>query len=229
MTRARAPESVSVAVFCEREGAIRNAFLARGFDAWSVDIEPAADGSNRHIRDDAAKVLQHRWDLVILAHPPCPYLCNSGVRWLYRDGRAANGRDPERWRQMEAAAAFYRMFRDAAHVPLRAIENPAMHRYAQELTGRGEGSQLQTVQPWWFGHPTFKATVWELFGLPPLARAGALTPPRPGTDEHRRWSVVHRMPPGPDRSRKRSATPPPMATAYAAQWGDAALCLEERP
>lgn len=219
----RIPASISVAVFCEREGRIRDAFLQRGFDAWSIDIERDEHGSNRHIQDDAAVVLKQRWDLVILAHPPCPYLCNSGVRWLYRDGRADNGRDPDRWRQMEAAAAFYRMFREAAHVPLRAIENPAMHRYAQELTQRGVGSTLQTVQPWWFGSATFKATVWELFGLPELKRQGALVPPKPGTVEHRSWSVVHRMPPGPDRSRKRSATPPEMATAYASQWGDAAL------
>ncbi|PTR05070.1 hypothetical protein C8K11_1459, partial [Novosphingobium sp. GV055] len=42
--------SARVLIGCERSGVLRRAFLARGIDAWSCDLEPADDGSNRHIR-----------------------------------------------------------------------------------------------------------------------------------------------------------------------------------
>ncbi|MGL4975975.1 MAG: hypothetical protein ACRC56_11810 [Bosea sp. (in: a-proteobacteria)] len=221
----RCPSTVSVLLACEREAHVRDAFLALGFDAWSCDIESSSAPSNRHIQDDVLRVMgQHRWDLMLVAHPPCTILCNSGARWLYKGGRGTE-RDEARWEALERACAFYRQFRDASYIPLRAIENPVMHQHARELTQRGMGSEVQTVQPWWFGHESFKATTWELFGTPKLCATNRLTPPKPGTDEHKRWSVVHRMSPGPDRARLRSETPVPVAQAYAAQWGAAALRL----
>jgi len=75
------------------------------------------------------------------------------------------------------------------------------------------------VQPWWFGEPFFKATGFELIGLPELRPTNRLTPPAPGTDEHKAWSRVHRMPPGPERARLRSETFPGLAAACADQWG----------
>jgi hypothetical protein len=70
-----------VLVACEYSGTVRNAFLARGHDAWSCDLLPAEDASDRHIQGDARSILDNNWDLLI-AHPPCTRLCNSGVRWL---------------------------------------------------------------------------------------------------------------------------------------------------
>lgn len=205
-----------VLIACERSGVVRRAFIAAGHDAWSCDIEPADDGSNRHIRGDVLDHLDDGWDLLAVMHPPCTILCNSGVRWLYRGGNRANGKDPARWAELEQAAAFYRALRDATQIPRRAVENPVMHRYAMQLTARGE---TQFVQPWWFGDPFFKATGLELVNLPPLAPTDRLTPPRPGTPEHKAWSRVHREPPGPDRAKKRSETFPGLARAMAAQWG----------
>ena len=91
-----------------------------------------------------------------------------------------------------------------------------MHRHAMELTQRGP---TQFVQPWWFGDPYFKSTGFELINLPKLAPTNRLVPPKAGTDEHKAWSRIHRMPPGPDRSRLRSDTFPGMADACADQWG----------
>lgn len=78
-----------VLVACEYSGIVRNAFLERGHDAWSCDLLPSEGGSNRHIRDDARDILNDGWDLLndgwdllMVAHPPCTRLCNSGVRWL---------------------------------------------------------------------------------------------------------------------------------------------------
>ena len=74
---------MKILIACEFSGIVRNAFLDKGHDAWSCDILPSDDGSNRHITDDIRKVMKMEdWDMMMVAHPPCTRLCNSGVRWL---------------------------------------------------------------------------------------------------------------------------------------------------
>lgn len=74
---------MKVLVACERSGTVRDAFLAEGHDAWSCDIKPADKPSNRHIQDDARRVVSwEQWDAVCIIHPPCFRLANSGVKWL---------------------------------------------------------------------------------------------------------------------------------------------------
>ncbi|BEV00114.1 hypothetical protein [Novosphingobium olei] len=209
-----------VLIGCERSGVLRRAFLALGFDAWSCDLEPADDGSNRHIRDDLLAHLDDGWDMLAVMHPPCTILCNSGGRWLYIGGKKVNGRDEPRWAELDAAAAFYRACREKGNIRRRALENPVMHRHAIERTQRG---RTQFVQPWWFGDPFFKSTGFELIELPDLQPTNKLTPPKAGTDEHKAWSRVHRMPPGAERARLRSETFPGLADACADQWGAALL------
>ena len=208
-----------VLVGCERSGIVRNAFLALGYDAWSCDIMPADDASNRHITGDVRDHLHDGWDLLAVMHPPCTVLCNSGVKHLYIGGQKANGRNPARWQALDEAAAFYRTLRDDGPIPCRVIENPVMHSHAIALTGRGK---TQFVQPWWFGDPYFKATGFELINLPMLKPTNKLAPPKAGTDEHKKWSMVHRAPPGADRARIRSQTFPGLAKALASQLGPAA-------
>lgn len=203
-----------VLIGCERSGETRRKFRERGHDAWSCDIEWSDDCSPHHIRGDVLDNLHLGWDLMI-AHPECRYLANSGAKWLYIDGRSENGPDPARWEAMERAAEFYCRLRDAP-IPFKAIENPVMHQHAVRLI---EPGPRQVVQPWWFGDPAFKATGFELINLPRLFATNRLTPPKPGTDEHKRWSFIHRMPPGPERARLRSRTFAGIATACADQWG----------
>ncbi len=209
-----------VLVACERSGVVRRAFLAAGHDAWSCDIEAADDGSNRHIRGDVRDHLNDGWDLLAVMQPPCTVLCNSGAKWLYIGGRKINGPEPTRWAELEQAAAFYRTLRDATEIPRRAIENPIMHEHAIRLTGRGK---VQFIQPWWFGDPFFKATGLELVNLPALRATNRLTPPKPGTAQHKAWSVIHRASGwgkhAADRARARSQTFPGPALAMASQWG----------
>lgn len=204
----------------ERSGVMRRAFLARGFDAWSCDLEAPDDASNRHIRGNLLDHLDDGWDMLAVMHPPCTILCNSGVRWLYIGGKRVNGPDPARHAELGQAAAVYRACREQGNIPRRAIENPVMHREAIRLTGRGH---TQFVQPWWFGDPFFKATGFELINLPELRPTNKLTPPKAGTPEHAAWSKIHRMPPGPDRAKLRSETFPGIANAAADQWGAALL------
>lgn len=203
-----------VLIGCEVSGVVRRAFAARGFDAWSCDLQPSEDRSNRHIIGDVRDYLNDGWDLICVFHPPCTRLCNSGVRWLHTPppGRTK----AELWAELdEAADLFNACWR--APCPRVAVENPVMHKHARARIKVWR--KPQTVQPWWFGEPFFKATGLYLRGLPPLAPTNKLTPPKPGTAEHKAWSAVHRAPPGPDRARFRSRTFEGVANAMADQWG----------
>ena len=137
-----------VLIACEFSGIVRDAFLTRGHDAWSCDLLPTESTiTDRHIQDDAVKVIASaKWDLMI-AHPPCTYLTNAGVRWLYKSGRGRE-RDPERWANMREGAKFFNLLWECS-IPHIAVENPIMHSYAAALVGEPPS---QIIQPWMFGH-----------------------------------------------------------------------------
>lgn len=192
-----------VLVACEFSGAVRDAFIRRGHDAWSCDLlEGLGDYKHSHIQGDVLKVLANRrrygkWDLMI-AHPPCTFLCNSGVRWLHER--------PERWQQMDDGAEFFKILLEAK-VPRIAVENPVMHKYAKARIGM---EFTQSIQPWQFGHGETKRTCLWLKNLPPL---------RPTNIVSGRLPVVHFTSPGPDRGLLRSITYQGIADAMADQWG----------
>ena len=68
-----------ILVACEYSGRVRDAFIARGFDAISCDLLPT-DAPGPHLQGDVTKWLAMRWDLII-AHPPCTYLTAAGLHW----------------------------------------------------------------------------------------------------------------------------------------------------
>lgn len=141
----------------------------------------------------------------MVAHPPCTFLSNSGVRWLY--GGKGTDRDPDRWAKMEAAARFFRRLLEHPTIPHIAVENPIMHGYGQAIIGRGPD---QTVQPWMFGHGETKATSYWLKNLPLLVPTDVV---------EGRVARVHLASPGPNRWMERSRGLPGMAAAIADQWG----------
>lgn len=152
-------------------------------------------------------------------HPPCTRLCNSGVRWL---SVPPPGRDlAGMWAELDEGAALFSACWNAP-IDRIAVENPVMHKHAKARIGNYRPA-AQTVQPWWFGDPAFKATGLYLKGLPPLAATDRLTPPRKADEpeRHADWSKVHRASPGPNRARERSVTFGGMARAMAEQWGGA--------
>ncbi|AXC51214.1 hypothetical protein DRW48_10395 [Paracoccus suum] len=208
-----------VLIGCETSGVMRRAFTALGHDAWSCDLLAAEDGSNRHIRGDIRDHLGDGWDLLVVCHPPCTRLCNSGVRWLSvpPPGRTR----AEMWAELDEGAALFAACWEAPVARL-AIENPVMHRHARARLPE-DLPKPQIVQPWWFGEPAKKATGFYLRGLPPLAPTDRLTLPSKGSPEDHRWQAVHRCPPGPDRWRIRSRTFEGIAAACADQWGGHAL------
>ena len=209
-----------VLIACEFSGIVRRAFAWRGFDAWSCDLLPAEDGSNRHIRGDVRDILADGWELLIVAHPPCTRLCNSGVRWLASPppGRAL----ADMWAELEEGAALFSDLWNAP-VPRVAAENPVMHGHAKRRI-RGYQPPAQSVQPWQFGDWEAKRTCLWLRGLEPLrptyatleqARVGLGLPA-----DAMPAARVHRMPPGPDRAKERSRFFHGIAAAMADQWGE---------
>lgn len=194
-----------VLVACEFSGIVRDAFIAKGHDAISCDLLPT-ERPGPHYQGDVLDVINNEFFDLLIAHPTCTRLANSGVRWLH---------ERNLWDELTKAAEFYIALRNAK-IEKKCIENPVIHKYARKLLGN---FPRQVVQPWWFGEKTFKATGLELHNLPELIPTNKLTPPKPGTDEHKRWSWVHRCPPGPDRWKKRSVTSQAVANAMADQWG----------
>ena len=215
-------EAMRVLIGCETSGVMRRAFASRGHDTWSCDLLPAEDRSNRHIAGDVRDHLADGWDLLIVCHPPCTRLCNSGVRWLSVPPPGRTRADM--WAEMdEGAALFTACWR--APVSRCAVENPVMHRHARERLPE-DLPRPQIVQPWWFGERAKKATGFYLRGLPPLVPTERLTPPPTGSAEAKAWEQVHRAPPGPDRWKFRSRTFEGIAAACADQWGAYALKQE---
>lgn len=214
---------MKILIGCETSGEVRRAFLDRGHDAWSCDILPSVDRSNRHMQCDVRDVLDMGWDLLAVMHPPCTRLCNSGVRWLHKPpkGRTLD----EMWADLDQGAD---LFSVCWNVPISrvAVENPVMHKHAKQRIVNFEPA-AQHVQPHWFGEPAFKSTGLYLRGLPNLTPTNKLTPPEKGTEEHKRWSAIHRAPPGKLRGQIRSKTFPGIARAMASQWGDHATNQEK--
>ena len=195
-----------VLIACEYSGVVRRAFAARGHDAWSCDLLPSDDHANQHIIGDARDLLNDGWDLLMVAHPPCTRLCNSGVRWLSRPPKGKTL--AQMWADLDEAADLFSAFWNAP-IDRVAVENPIMHRHARERI-RNFAPASQQLQPWQFGHGETKATCLWLKNLAPL---------RPTNIVGGRTQRVHRMSPGPNRWRERSRTYQGIADAMADQWG----------
>ena len=195
-----------VLVACEYSGRVRDAFRALGHDAWSCDLLPSEADPRYHLQGDVREYLGWGWSLMV-AHPECTRLCNSGVRWLH---------ERNLWDELDAACHFFRELLNAP-IPRIAIENPVPHKYAVERIGR---SYDFTTQPYEHGDPYTKRTCFWLKNLPPLV---------PSNPVKGREPAVHRASPGPDRWKELSRTYPGLARAIAAQWGatDEAAAVKE--
>ncbi len=193
-----------ILIACEYSGVVRDAFKRKGWDAWSCDLLPT-DTPGQHIQGDAAAVLADGWDMMI-AHPPCTYLCSSGLHW--------NKRRPERAAQTEAALAFVRRLLDAPIARI-ALENP-VGCIATRIRPAD-----QRIQPHQFGHDASKATCLWLKGLPLLVPTREIAPrlvngaPRWGNQTD---SGQNRLGPSNDRWKQRSLTYQGIADAMAEQW-----------
>ena len=194
-----------VLVACEYSGKVRDAFRAKGHDAMSCDILPT-DVDGPPYQGDVRDIINDGWDLMV-AHPPCTYLTNSGVTWLHKD--------PSRWEKLDEGAAFFKSLLDAP-IQRIAVENPIMHKYAKERIGGVKQSQV--IQPWMFGHMEQKATCLWLKGLPLLKPTKDVKAEMMALPDNERQRL-HYLPPSEDRWKKRSETFQGIADAMAEQWG----------
>ena len=197
---------MKILVACEYSGKVREAFRKLGHDAWSCDLLPADDGSEFHIQGDVTELLDGGWDLMV-AFPPCTYLCSSGLHW--------NKRRPGRAEKTEDALTFVQALMNAP-IPRIAIENPV------GCISTRLRKPSQYVQPHQFGDDASKKTGLWLKGLPLLKPTGHV-PPRSANGK-KRWSNQtdsgqNKLAPSEDRWKKRSETYQGIADAMANQWG----------
>jgi len=178
-----------VMVACEFSGIVRDAFLALGHDAISCDLL-LSERPGPHWRTDIRLLRLSRFDLLI-AFPPCTYLCRAGARWYSNSPEQAEALD------------FVRFLMDAP-VDRIAIENPA-GRISTAIR-----KPDQVIQPYQFGHGEVKKTCLWLKNLPPLQSTQVV---------EGRVPRVHFEAPGPDRWKRRSRTLVGIAQAMAVQWG----------
>lgn len=216
-------------IVCERSARVRDAMRKLGHDAWSCDVEPCDADPAFHMQCDAREVLDGDWDGMI-CHPPCTYLCVSGLHW--------NKRRPQRATLTEEALEFVKLLL-GCKIPMIALENPV------GCISTRIRPPDQIIQPWQFGHPESKATCLWLKNLPPLVPTNIVKPrylcacgyrfeealgkygcPNCEGDNAAilRWenqtpSGQNKLGPSPERARLRSLTYQGIADAMAAQWG----------
>lgn len=193
-----------VLVACEFSGIVRDAFTDRGHYAMSCDLLPC-ERPGEHYQGDVRDLLDCEWDLLI-AHPPCTYLCSSGLHW--------NSRTPGRQALTEDALEFVRELL-AAPIPRIALENPVgcISTRIRKFD--------QAIQPYQFGHDASKKTCLWLKNLPPLQPTQIIEPRI--VNGRSRWanqtdSGQNKLPPSKNRWALRSETYAGIAKAMADQW-----------
>ena len=192
---------MKILIACEYSGTVREAFSRLGHDVTSCDLL-STDVPGSHYQGDVKDIIYEGWDMVI-AHPPCTRLANSGVRWL---------KERNLWNDLKGAIEFFRLFQDRSVAKYVCIENPIPHKYAVNgIEGKpGIGKYSQIIQPWQYGHGETKATCLWLYGLPNL---------QPTDIVEGREQKIWKMPPTKDRWKLRSKTYTGIAQAMADQWG----------
>lgn len=212
---------LKVLVACEESQAVTKEFRKLGHDAFSCDLKECSGGHPEwHIQGDAIETMNsQKWDLVI-AHPVCTRLANSGVLRLYKGGKKSNGIDEQKWQDMLNARKFFMSFYDYDGVI--AIENPVQHKHANIPRYN------QTIHPYHFGNPESKRTCLWLKGLPLLKHTNVLPLPESGrwdnqTKDGQNKLIVDGKWIGyndPRTATFRSKTYKGIAKAMAEQWSD---------
>ena len=220
--------NAKVLIACEESQTVCKAFRDRGFEAYSCDIqEPSGNHPEWHILGDALEAIKAekittmddkvhyigKWDLII-AHPPCTRLCNSGQRWLYWGDEEYR---LKKKKEQEEAVDFFLKF-TKADCPRIAIENPM-----------GIMSSLYrkpdfTYNPYDFENETEckKTGIWLIGDIQPLKPTRKEPLPKEQRthgiwkahfeDKKLAWN-------DPETAKLRSKTPVGVAKAMAEQWG----------
>ena len=221
---------MKVLVACEESQTVCKAFREKGHEAYSCDIQECSGGHPEwHIMEDVIPLLngncefetvdgtkhkiEGKWDMII-AHPPCQFLTNTGNPYLNVEkwGEKAIQRAKDR----EEAFEFFMQFANA-NCDKICIENPIGYPNTHYRKPN------QIIQPWQFGHPFTKATCLWLKGLEPLK---PFVTEKPQNCKSYAWETMidergKTISWNSELSRKlRSKTFDGIAKAMAEQWGD---------
>lgn len=208
---------LNVLIACEESQAECMAFRQLGHNAFSCDIQPARYQPKWHIMGDVTPYLhgvttfvtqdgkKHtiaRWDLII-AHPPCTYLCKVSSVWMIKNGHI-------QWPRLRQMIIARRFFMECIHAQADyvAVENPLPMARAQLP------KPSCFICPSWFGVKYTKKTLYWLRNLPPIFAEIIYPNPK----EYVRAS----------RGKYRSRTFPQVAKALATQWSNYILDEKHR-
>ena len=201
----------AVLIACEHSGAIRDKCIDNDILAFSCDLlKGEGEHTGFHIQGDIFETyenLKNRYNIkMMIAHPSCTYLTNSGVCHLWSD-KKSNGvsRGFDRYTDMIDACNFFNDLRDLP-IEFKALENPIPHKYAKAIIGKYD----MLTQPYHHGHEESKATCFWLDNLPPLFKTKIVKPVK--------GSAMHKLPPTKDRWKLRSKTYDGISDAIVRQW-----------
>lgn len=190
---------MKVLIACEYSGIVRDAFIAKGHDAWSCDLLPT-ESPGPHIQGDVLNILNDGWDLMI-AHPPCTHLAISGARWF-----------KNKEKEQKEALEFVKILLEAP-ISKIALENPI------SIISSKIRQPDQIVHPWMFGHEISKSTCLWLKNLPLLVPTNIVGKGKKHiTKSGKSIPEWYNLPETKDRWKKRSKTFEGFAKAMADQW-----------
>lgn len=207
---------LNVLIACEESQAECSAFRALGHNAFSCDIQPCRPKGRQdwHIQGDVTPYLSgkttfrtmdgkrhslEKWDLII-AHPPCTYLCKVSSVHMVKNGVLQQ----DRYEKMLLAKAFFCLCLNA-QAPFVAVENPL------PMARAGLPKPDCFLHPCWFGVKYTKKTLFWLKNLPPIMPEKEYSNPKQFVRS--------------SRGKYRSRTFPEVADAIARQWS--AYILDE--
>lgn len=221
---------MNILVACEESQRVCMAFREKGHRAFSCDVIECSGGHPEwHIMQDVIPLLngdcefqtqngmnhiqKGKWDMII-AFPPCTYLCVTGNRWfdVVRYGDKAKQRYVDRYK----AIVFFMQFA-LADCEKIVIENPV------GIMSTAYRKPNQIIQPYMFGDEFEKKTCLWIKGLSPLVPSNEVKP-----SERKVFDSGKSMPvwyanlwrlPKDERAKLRSQTFLGIAKAMAEQWG----------
>lgn len=197
---------MKILIACEQSGAVRDAFILKGHDAWSCDILPCDSDSSKHLQCDVLTILDEKWDMMI-AHPPCTDLAVAGARWFKE--KIASG-------SQQRSIEFFMKLANSK-INKVCVENPIC------IMSKHWRKPDQIIQPWMFGDEACKKTCLWLKNLPKLKETkivgkGEIITYDSGRKMPKWYADAFRLPKE-ARSKLRSKTFPGIAQAMADQWG----------
>jgi hypothetical protein len=223
-------DGLNVLIGCEKSQEVCKSFRQLGINSYSCDIKDCLGNHPEwHIKDDVLNhVYNDKWDLIIV-HPPCDFLANSGNRWFYHPDdkhkpaswRRPHPLYPNRHKDRDKAVEFFMKFRSVKIRKPICIENPIPNNYLIEQAGMYH----QIIHPWMFGDPESKSTCLWLYGLPKLTWSHENNLFAKKTTSDHIYQNIHKKSAldgkGSSKNRKelRSRTYPGIAKAMAEQWG----------